>query len=153
MFTKHADPVECVSLNVLNRLIESHFMVFVLLITAPGTHPNAWHAYYFARAALAQAHTVKPFFYGDGITVANRLACPAQDELNLAQLWAELAAKYQFELPVCIAAALKRGVTDAENAKRHHLEGENLHPAFTLAGLGTLAEGLIEADRTLSFTS
>lgn len=153
MFTKRTDSGGVRKSERSNRMIESHFMVFVLLITAPGTHPNAWHAYYFARAALAQGHSVKPFFYGDGIAVANRLSCPAQDELNLAQLWAELAAKYQFELPVCVAAALKRGVTDGENAKRHHVEGENLHPAFTLAGLGTLAEGLIEADRSLSFTS
>lgn len=126
-------------------------MVFVLLITAPPGHANAWHGYYFARAALAQGHTVKPFFYGDGVGVANRLLSPAQDELNLGELWATLAEHYRLELPVCIAAALRRGITDDANAKRHHLDADNLHPRFTLAGLGALAESLITTDRTLNF--
>ena len=61
-------------------------MIFVLLITAPPAHASAWHAYYFAESALAQGHHIKPFFYGDGVSIANRLLCPAQDEISLAQL-------------------------------------------------------------------
>ena len=53
-------------------------MIFVLLITAPPAHASAWHAYYFAESALAQGHHIKPFFYGDGVSIANRLLCPAQ---------------------------------------------------------------------------
>ena len=126
-------------------------MIFVLLITAPPAHVSAWHAYYFAESALAQGHELRVFFYGDGVGIANRLLCPAQDELSLAQLWRNLAATHHLELPVCVAAALRRGVTDAENAHRHHLHGDNLDPAFSLAGLGVLTEGLITADRVLSF--
>lgn len=126
-------------------------MVFVLLITAPPAHLNAWHGYYFAQAALAAGHSVKPFFYADGVTIANRLLCPAQDEKNLAQLWLNLAQHYDIELPVCIAAALRRGISDADNAFRHHLSGDNLHTGYTLAGLGVLTEGIITADRVISF--
>jgi len=126
-------------------------MVFVLLITAPPTHPNAWHSYYFAEAALANGHSIKPFFYADAVMVANRLLCPANDEKNVAQLWLTLAQSHGFELPVCIAAALRRGISDVDNATRHHLQGDNLQHGFTLAGLGLLTEGLINADRVISF--
>ncbi len=126
-------------------------MVFVLLITAPPTHLNAWHSYYFAQAAIADGHSVKPFFYADGVMLANRLLCPAQNEKNLAQLWLNLAQQCEFELSVCVAAALRRGVSDAENASRHHLNGDNLYEGYTLTGLGVLTEGLITADRVISF--
>lgn len=126
-------------------------MIFVLLITAPISHSNAWHSYYFAQAALKQGHSVHAFFYGDGVEIANRLLCPAQDALNLSQLWQDLAQEYQIELAVCVAAALKRGITDADNAKRHHLQGDNLAQGFSLVGLGTLTEWLLSADRHLSF--
>jgi tRNA 2-thiouridine synthesizing protein D len=126
-------------------------MIFVLLITAPPAHISAWHAYYFAESALTQGHEIKPFFYGDGVAVANRLLCPAQDEISLVQLWRNLADIHQFELPVCVAAALRRGISDADNAHRHQLEGDNLQTGFSLAGLGVLTEGLITADRVLSF--
>ena len=126
-------------------------MIFVLLITAPPAHASAWHAYYFAESALAQGHHIKPFFYGDGVSIANRLLCPAQDEISLAQLWCNLADIHGFELPVCVAAALRRGICDADNAYRHHLTGDNLDSHFVLAGLGVLTEGLMTADRVLSF--
>ena len=105
--------------------IEAYFMIFVLLITAPVSHSNAWHSYYFAQSALQQGHTIKPFFYGNGVEVANRLLCPAQDALNLSQLWQQLAAEYHFELAVCVAAALRRGISDADNAKRHQLSQQS----------------------------
>jgi len=131
--------------------IEAYFMIFVLLITAPVSHSNAWHSYYFAQSALQQGHTIKTFFYGNGVEVANRLLCPAQDALNLSQLWQQLAAEYHFELAVCVAAALRRGISDAENSHRHHLQGDNLAQGFSLTGLGTLTELLLTSDRTLSF--
>ena len=126
-------------------------MIFVLLITAPVSHSNAWHSYYFAQAALKQGHTVRTFFYGDGVQVANCLLSPAQDALNLSQLWQQLAQEHQFELAVCVAAALRRGISDADNAHRHQLQGSNLAQGFNLTGLGTLTEWLLEADRTVSF--
>ena len=126
-------------------------MNFVLLITAPISHPNAWHGYYFAQSALKQGHQVQIFFYCDGVQVANQLLCPPQDTLNLSQLWQQLAQEYQLELAVCVAAALKRGITDKDNAHRHHLQGHNLAQGFNLVGLGTLTEWLITADRHLSF--
>lgn len=128
----------------------SESMRFVLLITAAPEQPMAWHALHFSRAALAAGHALDLFFYGDAVVTANRLRFAAQDEPVLGQCWADLAATAGLELPVCVAAAMRRGLTDAGNARRHQLDGDNLHPAFRLAGLGELTEALAGADRVLT---
>lgn len=125
-------------------------MRFVLLITASPQQPEAWHAYHFCRASLAAGHQVIPFFYGEAVLVASRLRFLAQDEPVLGELWAGLAAEAGLELPVCVAAAMRRGVTDHDNARRHQLTGESLHPAFRLAGLGELTEAMATADRVMT---
>ena len=51
----------------------------------------------------------------------------------------EVAKKYGLKLPVCVSTALARGITDAQNAQRHGLLGDNLHPDFELVGLADLA--------------
>lgn len=125
-------------------------MRFVLLITAAPHQPSAWHALHFSKAALAAGHSLMLFFYGDAVTTANRLRFCAQDEPVLGKLWTELAEQHKLELPVCVAAAMRRGVVDADNARRHHLDGDNMFPAFRLAGLGELTEALAGADRVLT---
>ena len=50
-----------------------------------------------------------------------------------------------------MAAALRRGITDADNSHRHHLKGDNLSEGFTLTGLGTLTDLMIHTDRFLQF--
>ena len=126
-------------------------MRFVLLITAAPQLPGAWHAWHFARTVLTAGHSLTTFFYGDAVATANRLRFQAQDETPLGELWSDLARRSGLELPVCVAAALRRGVTDEANARRHQLDGENLHPAFRLAGLGELTEALSGADRVITF--
>lgn len=130
---------------------DSEKMRIVLLITAAPRHPNACHAWHTARAILAAGHRLQVFFYGDGVESANRLRFVAQDEENLTAKWAELAQEHGLELPVCVAAAMRRGITDAENARRHQLDGDNLHPAYTLTGLGIMTELITQADRCLTF--
>lgn len=90
------------------------------------------------------------FFYGDAVITASRLRFLAQDEPVLGQRWAELAAQSGLELPVCVAAAMRRGVTDSDNARRHQLDGDNLNTAFRLAGLGELTEAMAGADRVMT---
>ncbi|HMY82133.1 MAG TPA: sulfurtransferase complex subunit TusD, partial [Agitococcus sp.] len=131
--------------------IEYYFMKFVLLITAPIESSNAWHAYYFAKTALEQGHQVSPFFYNDGVTVATRLILNHDNANSLNQCWQNLAKQHQLELAVCVAAALRRGITDADNSHRHHLQGDNLADGFTLTGLGTLTDLMINSDRFLQF--
>ncbi|MEW6467233.1 MAG: sulfurtransferase complex subunit TusD [Pseudomonadota bacterium] len=128
-------------------------MQFALLVTAAPHQENAWHALQFCRAALAAGHTVpRVFFYGDGAAHGNVLLLPPQDEAQVARDWAALAAAHGIELVVCVAAAFKRGVMDADSARREGKSGANLAPGYVISGLGQLVEALCEADRVVSFT-
>lgn len=127
-------------------------MNIALLVTAAPHQENAWQALQFARAALAAGHQVpRVFFYGDGAAHGNALLLPPQDEANVARDWAVLAEAHDIELVVCIAAALKRGVMDADTAAREEREVANLADGYVISGLGQLAEAMIEAERLVSF--
>lgn len=126
-------------------------MNFALLVTAPPLHEQGWHALHFCEAAIAQGHMIeRVFFYGDGVLHGNLLNTPPQDETDLAERWAALAANGT-ELVICVAAALKRGILDADNARRFEKPVANLAPGFIISGLGQLAESLVTADRVVSF--
>lgn len=125
---------------------------FTLLVTAAPHQENAWQALQFARAVLARGHQLpRVFFYGDGVTHGSSLLQPPQDEADVAAGWRELAAQQPMELVVCVAAALKRGVMDADTAAREEKPVANLAPGFLVSGLGQLAEAMLEADRLVSF--
>jgi tRNA 2-thiouridine synthesizing protein D len=127
-------------------------MKFALLVTAAPHQENAWQALQFARAVLSRGHTLpRVFFYGDGVAHGNALLMPPQDEANLMSGWQTLAREHGTELVVCVAAALKRGVMDADTAQREEKPAANLAPGFLISGLGQLAEAMTEADRFVSF--
>ncbi|UNU73412.1 sulfurtransferase complex subunit TusD [Moraxella nasovis] len=105
----------------------------------------------FAKSALQDNQAVSIFFYGDGAMVANRLAWQSSDVINITTEWASLASQANLKLSVCVSTALARGVCDSDNAKRHHLTGDNLHPAFTLVGLSELALSLDDDTELLQF--
>jgi tRNA 2-thiouridine synthesizing protein D len=127
-------------------------MKIALLVTAAPHQENAWQALQFCRAALAGGHEVpRVFFYGDGAVHGNALLLPPQDEAHVTRDWQRLAGEHGIELVVCIAAALKRGVMDADTAQREEKSVANLAPGFVISGLGQLAEVMIEADRLVSF--
>lgn len=119
---------------------------------APYASQASGTALRFARAALAAGHTVhRVFFYHDGVHGASVLAVPPQDEPSPMPQWADLAEQHGIELAVCIAAALKRGVVDADEQQRYELAGANLHPAFAIVGLGQLIEAIGSSDRFITF--
>ena len=120
-------------------------MTTLLLLTQPASTTIAWHAQKLAQSLLKLNQSVRVFFYQDAATIANELSWRPLDEPNLAQLWLDLG----IDLPVCVSAALCRGVTDSDNAKRHQLPESNLKPGFRLAGLGELAEAMLNAERTI----
>lgn len=128
-------------------------MIFSLLVyAAPHSHQAAESAYRFAVAALEQGHRLhRVFFYGDGIHNASALAAPPQDENDLPARWQQLGETHQLDLVVCIAAAVRRGVLDANEAGRYEKPGHNLREGFELSGLGQLAEAAIVSDRLITF--
>lgn len=82
---------------------------------------------------------------------ANQLAAPASDEFDLVRAWGQLAQQHGVTLNVCIAAALRRGVTNEQEAQQQGPPTANLQPGFTLSGLGALAEALLSCDRMVQF--
>ncbi|MEC7121124.1 MAG: sulfurtransferase complex subunit TusD [Pseudomonadota bacterium] len=120
-------------------------MKTLLLLTAPPTTRLAWHSVALAQQLLQQGASVQVFFYQDAVSIANRLCWRPADEPSLAAAWRAL----HIELPVCVSAALLRGVSDHDNATRHGLSTDNLAEGFRLTGLGELAEQVLNADRVI----
>jgi tRNA 2-thiouridine synthesizing protein D len=123
------------------------------LVTGPayGTQ-QASSAWQFAQALLAAGHRITSvFFYREGVMNANQLSSPASDEFDLVRAWVALAQQHGVELNVCVAAALRRGVADEQEAAQLALVTANLQPGFTLSGLGSLAEAALSNDRLVQF--
>ncbi|WP_029711889.1 sulfurtransferase complex subunit TusD [Serratia fonticola] len=126
---------------------------YCLLVTGPayGTQ-QASSAWQFAQALLAAGHRITSvFFYREGVLNANQLSSPANDEFDLVRAWVDLAQRHSVELNVCVAAALRRGVADEQEAAQLALAAANLQPGFTLSGLGSLAEAALSNDRLVQF--
>lgn len=128
-------------------------MKFGLLVNeGPFTHQAADTAYQFAKAAIAAGHEVfRVFFYHDGVNNASDLAVPPQDDRNVTDNWVRLAEANNIDMVVCIAAAQRRGLLDANEAQRQGKRGDNIAPVFRISGLGQLVEAGIDCDRLLTF--
>lgn len=126
---------------------------YCLMVTGPayGTQ-QASSAYQFAQALISSGHhLVSVFFYREGVLNANQLTAPANDEFDLVRAWQQLAFNHSIELNVCVAAALRRGITDQNETEQLGLAGANLQLGFTLSGLGALAEAALTCDRMVQF--
>ncbi|BBV64017.1 sulfurtransferase complex subunit TusD [Kluyvera ascorbata] len=128
-------------------------MRFALMVTGPayGTQ-QASSALQFAKAALAEGHEIAcVFFYREGVYNANQLTSPASDEFDLVRAWQSLHDENGVALHICVAAALRRGITDETEARQLGLPTFNLQPGFSLSGLGSLAEAALTCDRMVQF--
>lgn len=126
----------------------------LLVLGSPYSDQSVSTALRFAKAAINNGHSLyRVFFYHDGVNSGNRLITPPQDESNLPQQWAELAANNNIDLVVCVASALRRGVLDDNEAERYEKEGGNLSDGFEISGLGQLVEASIVSDRVVTFGS
>ncbi len=118
----------------------------------PSSSQSAQSALAFAKAAVDQGHRIaRVFFYHDAVTLADGLRVTPQEEQSLTEAWAEFAADNDTELAVCIAAAIRRGVLNTEEAERYERSAANCHPAFTIVGLGQLVDAAVNAERTVTF--
>ncbi|MCP8465887.1 sulfurtransferase complex subunit TusD [Pseudomonas sp. ZM23] len=127
-------------------------MKFVIALFSPPHSPAARRALRFAEAALAGGHEItRLFFYQDGVYSASANTVTAQDELDVATAWSRFVADNQLDGVVCIAAALRRGVLNAEEAQRYSRPAANLQARWDLSGLGQLHEATQLADRLVCF--
>lgn len=124
----------------------------ILISEGPYTHQASDTAYHFVKSALEAGHEVpRVFFYHDGVNVGTRLSVPPQDERNIQQQWSALAKDHGVDLVICIAAAQRRGMLDANEAARQGKDADNIAEGFRISGLGQLIEMGIETDRLMTF--
>lgn len=128
-------------------------MIFSIAIySAPFSSQASDSAYRFAKALLESGHQLyRVFFYHDAIHAASNLATPPQDDTNFTQQWQSLARDHSVDLVVCIAAALKRGLLNTQEAARYEKPGSNLAQGFAISGLGQLVDAAVISDRLITF--
>jgi tRNA 2-thiouridine synthesizing protein D len=127
-------------------------MKFAIALFAPSHAPSSRRALRFAQAALDGGHQIaRLFFYQDGVHSASGNIASPQDELDLSGEWRTFVQQHQLDAVVCIAAALRRGVLNAEEAQRYNKPAANLEAPWELSGLGQLHEAAQMADRLVCF--
>lgn len=127
-------------------------MKFAIAVFSPAHAPSSRRALRFAQAALAGGHEiVRLFFYQDGVHSASANVVAPQDETDIAAQWRDFVSEQQLDAVVCIAAALRRGVLNDEEANRYQRPAANLPAPWELSGLGQLHEAAQLADRLVSF--
>ncbi|KIQ00738.1 MULTISPECIES: sulfurtransferase complex subunit TusD [Pseudomonas] len=127
-------------------------MKFAIALFSPPTAPSSRRALRFAEAALQGGHEiVRLFFYAEGVHSASGNVVSPQDEIDVARQWRAFIAERQLDGVVCIAAALRRGVLDEQEARRYERQAANLPAPWVLSGLGQLHEAAQQADRLICF--
>lgn len=127
-------------------------MKFAIALFSPPQAPSSRRALRFAQAALAGGHEiVRLFFYQEAVHTASSNLVSAQDELDLPGEWRAFVQEHGLDGVVCIAAALRRGVLNAEEAQRYGRPAANLEAPWELSGLGQLHEATQMAERLVCF--
>ncbi|MFA7943192.1 sulfurtransferase complex subunit TusD [Pseudomonas brenneri] len=127
-------------------------MKFAIALFSAAHAPSSRRALQFAQAALACGHEiVRLFFYQDGVYSASNSVVTPQDEQDIAQQWRAFISEHQLDGVVCIAAALRRGVLNNEEASRYQRSAVNIDAPWALSGLGQLHDAIQDADRLICF--
>ncbi|MEK1940063.1 MAG: sulfurtransferase complex subunit TusD [Pseudomonas sp.] len=127
-------------------------MKFAIALFSPPHAPSSRRALRFAEAVLAGGHEiVRVFFYQDGVYSAAATPVVPQDEQDTAAAWSTFIQGQQLDGVVCIAAALRRGVLNDEEARRYERDAASLGKPWELSGLGQLHEATQLADRLVCF--
>lgn len=126
---------------------------FLILVTSPHFETNsAKTTYSFCEAALQAGHNlVGIFFYGAGVSHANKFNVPLPEEPSSQNLWHSLAQEHQVDLLVCATAASRRGIMEDNEAMLNKFETGSLDPNFKMSGLVELAALSSQATRVVQF--
>ena len=109
-------------------------------------------AYQFSRVALSLGHQiVRIFFYSEGAYTGLRWMAPPEQEKPLVRRWSALAAEEGVDLVICISAAQRRGLLEANEGRRLGKLDDDLAEGFRIAGLGLWVDACLKADRFLVF--
>ncbi|BBP54230.1 sulfurtransferase TusD [Pseudomonas sp. St386] len=133
-------------------LLIGSVMKFAIALFSAAHAPSSRRALLFAQAALAGGHEiVRLFFYQDGVYNACASVVTPQDEQDLPQQWRTFVSDNQLDGVVCIAAALRRGVLNEEEAQRYQRSAASVEAPWALSGLGQLHDAIQDADRLICF--
>ncbi len=133
-------------------LLIEPIMKFAIALFSAAHAPSSRRALLFAQAALAGGHEiVRLFFYQDGVYNASGSVVTPQDEQDLPKQWHNFVTEHQLDGVVCIAAALRRGVLNEEEAQRYQREAIAVGAPWELSGLGQLHDAVQDADRLICF--
>ncbi len=113
----------------------------------------SYSAWQYCLAACEAGHQISQvFFHQDAVAHGNMLSAVMSDEPDMVENWARFAEHYSVPLVICVSSAERRGVLNGALATEHAKTAANLHPSFSIAGLGTLTDASITSDRTVSFS-
>lgn len=127
-------------------------MKFAIALYSPAHAPSSRRALRYAQAVLEGGHEiVRLFFYQDGVHSASANVVTPQDEQDIPAQWRDFVNAHQLDGVVCIAAALRRGVLNEEEAERYSRPAANLSAPWDLSGLGQLHDAVQTADRLICF--
>ena len=115
----------------------------VIITTPPYSNLSVTALDYIETALKSGIELIGVFFYQDGVLHADVNTQIASDEFQALAYWKKLHKEYLLPLHLCITAAEKRGMSDEHN--------KNIHPVFTVSGLGELVELSTKADRLVQF--
>ena len=126
--------------------------ISLLVLSEPYSDQSSLSALQYTKAALIAGHEIqRVFFYHNGVHTGSQLHTPQQDEVNVQQEWEKLANEHNLDLVICIAAALKRGNLNKEEANRYDKAQFNIDAPFELSGLGQLLDAQINSDQLITF--
>ncbi|WP_295477676.1 sulfurtransferase complex subunit TusD [uncultured Pseudomonas sp.] len=127
-------------------------MKFAISVFSAPHDPSSRRALLFAQAVLDGGHQiVRLFFYQDGVYNAASTVVTPQDEQDLPRQWHDFITHNALDGVVCIAAGLRRGVINDQEATRYQRQAGNLMPGWELSGLGQLHDAVQAADRVVCF--
>ena len=123
-------------------------MQISVLVQGSPTSTRACHsALNFTQSVVDSQHSLfRVFFYQDAVSIGSRHFDTPPDEPNLQQAWLALSETHHVELVLCVSAAQRRGISQAE-------DHDTVADGFSVSGLGQLIEAMIESDRLVSFTA
>ena len=120
-------------------------------VNSPPSSELTHSALRFVAAALAAGHQIeRVFFYHDGVLNGLGTAASTDHTSHPVSCWRSLGEQAGIKLVLCVSAALRRGVLDAEMAEEYGQAG-NLAAGFSIAGLGQWMDAALEADRVIRF--
>ncbi len=105
----------------------------VVVTTPPHSNLTTTAIDYVRSALVDGVNVIGIFFYQDGVLNASKELSLPSDEYQAISQWSSLHSEYNLALHVCVSAAEKRGLTDELTDNNSET---NIHPAFTLSGLG-----------------